>query len=84
LPFPAPDQQDALRDGAAEALIFLRLLQEVDDLDEFRLDLVDPCYVGERGVGSLGVVEACAALPKRPRMPPAPPPSAAALRASDR
>ena len=56
------DEQDALRDGAAQALVFLRFLEKVDDLDQLGLDLVDPGDIGKGRVGMLGVVEARAAL----------------------
>src|SRR5207244_10059680 len=57
------DQEHALGDGAAEALIFLRLAEEVDDLLELLLRLLDPGDVGEGGARPLGVVEARLALP---------------------
>src|SRR5690606_36154686 len=42
-----PDEQHALRRGAAEARVLLWLLQEIHDLDELVLDLVDPRNVVE-------------------------------------
>ena len=42
-----PDQQDALRDLAAEALEFLRVLEEIDDFLELLLGLVDAGHVLE-------------------------------------
>src|SRR5690606_8948212 len=42
LPGPRrPDEEHALRRGAAEPGVFVRVLEEVDDLDELVLDLVD-------------------------------------------
>ena len=42
LPVPGrSDQQHALGDAAAELLEFLRVLQEVDDLDQVFLGLID-------------------------------------------
>ena len=49
------DQQDAFRDPAAEPLVLLGVLQEVDDLDELRLGLVDSRDVAERGLELLAV-----------------------------
>src|SRR2546422_9130645 len=48
------DEEDALRDTTAEALVLLRILEEVDDLDQLGLRLVDARHVGrseERRVG---------------------------------
>ena len=41
------DQQHALGRGPAQPGVLLRVLQEVDDLDQLRLGLVDPGHVGE-------------------------------------
>ncbi len=51
LPGPGrPDQQDALRDPAAEPAELLRGLQEVDDLLQLLLGLVDAGHVREGGL----------------------------------
>jgi hypothetical protein len=42
------DHEHALRDLAAEALELRRVLQEVDDLDDFFLRFLDAGHVGER------------------------------------
>ena len=52
-----------MRDAAAEPLVLLRMLQEVDDLGELRLRLVDPGDVGERDRVARRLV------PARPRAP---------------
>jgi hypothetical protein len=41
-------KEDAARDLAAEPHVLVRILQEVDDLDELLLRLVDSCHVLER------------------------------------
>src|SRR5581483_8705030 len=65
------NQEHALRHGAAEARVFLRLAQEIDDLLQVRLDLVDPRDVAERRGRLLGVIEPRAALTEAPEDPPA-------------
>ena len=52
-----PEQQHALGDAAAEPLVLLRVLQELDDLAELLLRLVDARDVGERGLHLLAVVD---------------------------
>ena len=52
------EQEDALRDPAAQALILLGVLQEIDDLAELFLGLVDPRDVVEVGLHLLAVVDA--------------------------
>src|SRR5262249_44260032 len=42
------DEQYSLRNSAAEALVFLRTLEKIHDLDELRLRLLDSRHVGER------------------------------------
>ena len=51
------EQQHALRDAAAQALVLLRVLQEVDDLAELLDRLVDAGHVAERGLHLLAVVD---------------------------
>ena len=46
-------EQDAVRDASAELGVFLRVLQEVDDLHQLVLGLVDPGHVVE--VDALGL-----------------------------
>src|SRR5690606_4091776 len=59
-----PDEQHAFRRRAAQARVLLRILEEIDDLDELVLDLVDAGDVLERhALVALRVVAACAALP---------------------
>ena len=59
------DEQDAFRDPAAEPLVLLGVLQEVDDLDELRLGLVDAGDVAERGLELLAVEDLVLGAPKR-------------------
>ena len=50
-------QQHTFRYPAPEALILLRVLQELDDLLELLLRLVDTCDVGERRLHLFAVVD---------------------------
>ena len=69
LPVPGgPDQQHALGDAAAEALVLLGVLQEVDDLDELGLGLVDAGHVVEGGLQLLAVVDLVLAAAERQRL----------------
>ena len=52
-----PEEQHALGDPAAEPLVLLRVLQEVDDLAELFLRLVDARDVREGGLHLLAVVD---------------------------
>ena len=56
------DEQDAFRHRAAETLVLLGFLEEVDDLDELGLDLIDPGDIREGRVRALRVIQARAAL----------------------
>jgi hypothetical protein len=58
------DQQHALGDASAEPLVFIGLLEEIDDLDQFGLDLVDAGHVVEGDPHLIGscLVAAGAAL----------------------
>ena len=58
-------EQDALGDPAAELLVALRALQEVDDLGELRLGLVDPGDVGERDLLLPALGASCAGAAER-------------------
>jgi hypothetical protein len=54
LPVPAwADQQHALGNARPETAIVLRILQEIDDLDQLRLGLIPPRHIGERHTGVL-------------------------------
>ena len=57
-----PDEQDALRDMRAEPSVFLRILEELDDLLELVLGLVDAGDVVERDLGVALGEDARAAL----------------------
>ena len=62
LPVPGrAGEQHAARDPAAQALVALRVLEEVDDLGQLRLGLVDAGDVGERHVRVAGFDPSCAA-----------------------
>src|SRR5262249_1656604 len=61
------DQEDALRDLAAESPIALGLLQEVHDLLELRLRLFDAGNIGEPHFDVLLAVDAGAVLAERER-----------------
>ena len=70
----AARQQHAARDAGAEALVALRVLQEVHDLDELLLGLVDARHVVERH----GLLAASTRLARdRPNWPSTPPPPGA-------
>ena len=71
------DQQHALGRPAAEPPVFDRVLQKVDDLDQFLLGLVDPGDIGEGDPGFLFDIDLGAALADRhhaaePALPEAP------------
>ncbi len=51
------DEQDAPRQACPEAAVLVRVLEELDDLDELRLGLVLAGDVGERDLGPLRVVD---------------------------
>ena len=69
LPVPGgPDQQHALGDAAAEALVLLGVLEEVDDLDQLGLGLVDAGHVVEGGLQLLAVVDLVLAASERQRL----------------
>src|SRR5262249_59824721 len=71
------DQEDALRQLAAEQSVLSRLLQELDDLLQLLLGLVLPRDVLERDARLLLAVHAGAALRDRhPPTAPTPPPHA--------
>src|SRR5262249_24220794 len=58
-------QKHALRNAPAEPLVFPRILQEVDDLDELRLRLVDARDVAERGLELLAIEDLVFGAAKR-------------------
>ena len=62
-----PDQEDALRDLAAETLVALGVAEEVDDLLQLRLRLLDAGDVGEAHLDVLLAVDARAVLAERQR-----------------
>ena len=59
------DEEDALGQPAAEALILAWVLEEVDDLDQLRLRLVDAGHVGEGRLQLLAVEDLVLAAPER-------------------
>jgi hypothetical protein len=56
------DDQDPLRDPAAQLAIAVRVAQEFDKLHQLFLRLVDPCHVGEADAGLVRLVHPCMAL----------------------
>ena len=66
LPVPGePDHQHALRNLAAEALELGRVLEEVDDLDDFFLGLFDAGHIGKGHVDLVFAEQPRAALAER-------------------
>src|SRR6516162_8873391 len=71
------DQQHTLRGAAAETPVCQRVLQEIDDLDQFVLGLIDAGDIGEGDFGLLLDIDLGAALadrhqPAEPALPHAP------------
>ena len=66
LPVPGRTHQEhALGDAPAQALVLPGILEEVDDLHQFRLGLVHAGHIGEGGLQLLPVVDLVLRSPKR-------------------
>ena len=66
-----PEQQHAFGNARAQRLIFLGVLQEVDDLAELLFGLVDAGDVGESHLGTVLAHHLRARAPERKRLAPA-------------
>ena len=62
------DDQDALRNAPAQLLEFMRILEELDDLDDFFLGLINPGHVGKCDLFAVFCQEPRAAPAERQRL----------------